>query len=312
MRFGISEVSVEDSADLQTIMDAKDWLGWDYVAEELTEAAGAKDDPSMNEAVVTFYTEDTDDGRSRLTEIKTALLSLKGEEQYGSYGSDVDFGRLYAESEPLTDEWKEIWKESFHMFRASERIVVKPSWDDGQSDSQVGRDDVVITIDPGMAFGTGTHETTAMCLAELDRTIGAGMSVIDIGAGSGILSIAAAKLGAGRVTAVEYDGDAADVAAVNIESNGVSGSVELVKGDVRNLTRELGEYDIVIANLTSGLIRQIADTLSAFTKHGGKLIISGLLDHEEQEMKTVLEGAGFTVSSPIVRGEWLLLCADFS
>ncbi|MDR3225121.1 MAG: 50S ribosomal protein L11 methyltransferase [Clostridiales Family XIII bacterium] len=351
MRYGVNEVSVEDRADLQTIIDAKDWLGWDYVSDELTEkgsriedsddakcpvkesspGAGVRDIPEREaaatfctedtdagsdipecEVVVTFYTEDTDAGRGTLSEIKMALMVLKGDEQYGEYGSCADFGRLYAESAPLTDEWKEKWKESFRRFRASKRIVVTPSWESEGTDSPIEPGDVVITIDPGMAFGTGTHETTSMCLVELDRTVRPGMSVLDIGAGSGILSIAASLLGAGAVTAIEYDDDAASVAAENFLLNGVRENVKLIRGDIREHAADLGAYDVVIANLTSGLVKQIAEMLHSVTKRDGRLIVSGLLDHEEQEVKAVLERAGFVVNAVQVSGEWLALCADFS
>ncbi|MDR0519103.1 MAG: 50S ribosomal protein L11 methyltransferase [Clostridiales Family XIII bacterium] len=335
-RHGVDEVSVEDSADLQAIIDAKDWLGWDYVSDELTGEQGAgfggaqstgQDgapcaepdgeqgvdiDPLSNEAVIAFYTEDTDAGGELLSQIKIALMSLKGDEQYGHYGEGADFGRLYAESEPLTDEWKNNWKESFRAFRASERIVIKPSWDEGEADALVRGGDIVIAIDPGMAFGTGTHETTAMCLAELERTLRPSMSVLDIGAGSGILSIAAAMLGAGRVTAVEYDADAAASAAGNLALNGVEGRVELIEGDIRELAEKLGRYDIVAANLASGLVKQITGLLREVTAGGGRLIVSGLLDREEQDMRGVLESAGFIVSRVETRGEWLLICVDFS
>ncbi|MDR0596311.1 MAG: 50S ribosomal protein L11 methyltransferase [Clostridiales Family XIII bacterium] len=314
-RHGVNEVSVEDAADLRAIIAAKDWLGWDYVSGELTvglhEVDGA-DEPLgsySGEAVVAFYTEDTEAGAKLLSEIKLALMSLKGDEQYGSYGADADFGRLYAESEPLTDEWKDKWKESFRAFRASKRIVVKPSWDEGETDILARDGDIVIAIDPGMAFGTGTHETTAMCLAELERSLRPNMSVLDIGAGSGILSIAAAMLEAGTVAAVEYDADAVASAAGNFALNNVTESVELLAGDIRELAPKLGQYDIVVANLVSGLVREIKDKLHDLTTPGGRLILSGLLHDEEQEVSAVLADAGFRVERTESRGEWLLICA---
>jgi ribosomal protein L11 methyltransferase len=309
-QFGVTEVSVEDRGDLRFILEAQDWIGWDYIDEDL--ASEAPD--GAGEVVLTFYTEDTDEGAALLTRIKTGLMMLKADEQYGEYGADADFGRLYAESEPLTDEWRDAWKEGFKAFRVSDRIVIRPAWDAGDA-SCPGKGDVVITIDPGMAFGTGTHETTAMCLSELERSVRPGVSVLDIGTGSGILAIAAAMLGADRVTAVEYDADAAASASANFEINGVTDRVTLVEGDIRELAESAGArdiHDIIVANITSGLVDRIAGMLPAFITRGGRLIVSGLLAEEEAKVRDALAGAGFVVTSAETRGEWLTLCADFS
>jgi ribosomal protein L11 methyltransferase len=304
-KFGVTEVSVEDSGDLRFIIEAKDWLGWDYIEEGLAGEAQS----GAGEAVLTFYTEDTDEGDALITQIKTGLMMLKADEQYGEYGEDADFGRLYAESEPLTDEWKDKWKEGFKAFRASDRVVVRPAWD---TDDYTDKSEIVITIDPGMAFGTGTHETTAMCLAALERLVRPGVSVLDIGTGSGILAIAASMLGAARVTAVEYDADAAASASANFEINGVADRVELLEGDIRELAVSFAAYDVVVANITSGLIGRIAGILPTLIAHGGKLIVSGLLAEEGAQVGNTLAEAGFAVTSTEAKGEWLTLCVDFS
>jgi ribosomal protein L11 methyltransferase len=307
MRKGIDGVSVEDSGDLRSVIEAKDWLGWDYIDERLI--GEANDGPV--EVVLTFYTDDSGDGASLRTEIKTELMMLKADEQYGEYGANADFGRLYAESEALSDEWKDKWKEGFKAFRASDRVVVRPAWDPGER-LEKREGDIVIAIDPGMAFGTGTHETTAMCLDQLERCVRFGASVLDIGTGSGILAIAAVMLGASRVTAVEYDADAAASASSNIATNGVSDSVDLVEGDIRELAETIGAHDVVVANVTSGLIDRIAGSLPALVARGGKLVVSGLLVSDEKRVRDALKGAGFAVNSPETRGEWLTICADFS
>jgi ribosomal protein L11 methyltransferase len=309
MRHGVTEVSVEDDKDLNTVLDAKDWLGWDYIGEGAARGEAA-------EAVLTFYTGDSAEGRALLAEIRTGLMMLKADEQYGEYGADADFGRLYAESEALTDEWKEKWKEGFRTFRVTDRIVIRPPWEAPPTrDADAGitpQEDIVITIDPGMAFGTGSHGTTAMCLAALERAVRPGMSVLDVGTGSGVLAIAAALLGAAAVTAVEYDADAVLSASANFGANGVTDRVKLVKGDIREADGIAGDYDIVVANLTSGLVRGIAGRLAALTRRGGGLIVSGLLEDEEDKVREAIESAGFRVSGTEKREEWLMLCADFS
>jgi ribosomal protein L11 methyltransferase len=265
MQSGISEFSVEDRNDLKAIIAAEGRLGWDYIDEALTDALHCGDSLDAdeigvggNEAVLTFYTQDDDEGRALLAEVKVGLMALKAGEQYGDYGHDADFGRLYAESAPLSDEWKEKWKEGFTSFRATERIIVRPVWETaavepcgapaaasyGASSGESGPVpvgcDIVVTIDPGMAFGTGTHETTAMCLAELERSVRPGMGVLDIGTGSGILAISAALRGADRVTAVECDEDAAASASSNFELNGVTDLVDLIEGDISEIAPSLG------------------------------------------------------------------------
>jgi ribosomal protein L11 methyltransferase len=304
MRHGIDEVSVEDGNDMRAVIEAKDWLGWDYIDEELM-------NETRGEAVITFYTENTGVWQAALTEIKTGLMMLKADEQYGEYGEGADFGRLYAESEPLDEGWKEKCAKVFETFRATDRITVRPVRDDAGEPDRKDGNDIVISIEPGMAFGTGTHETTAMCLEEIERAVRPGVRMLDIGAGSGILSIAAVLLGAEEVTAVEYDADASASALANFRANGVAGRVSLIEGDIRDISGMRGPYDIVAANITSGLLAEIVNTLPALTARGGQLIVSGLLANEAPAMKELIAHAGFTVRSSETRGEWLALCADF-
>jgi ribosomal protein L11 methyltransferase len=340
MRRGIVETCVEDMNDIDAVLAAKGSLGWDYVDERLTggnEASGNGGAAVSGgaEAVLTFYTGDTEEGASLLSDIKTALMMLKADEQYGNYGDDADFGRLYAESAPLSDEWKHKWKEGFKAFRATGRIIVRPAWDaDGNipgayedTGEKIGGDIagadeaavesaaepcVTVVIDPGMAFGTGSHETTAMCLSEIERTLKQGMGVLDIGTGSGILAIAAALLGADSVTAVEYDADAAASAASNFALNGVENSVRMIEGDIAVVAGTLGTYDIVVANLAGGLITRMAPLFPPLVAKGGRLIVSGLLADEGPKITSALAEAGVTVNRSRERGEWLTLCADFS
>jgi ribosomal protein L11 methyltransferase len=314
MRYGVTEVSIEDERDRDAVIAAKDRLGWDHIGEAAARGAPAGHGGGA-EAELTFYTEDSDEGEALLAEIKTGLMMLKADEQYGEYGEGADFGRLYAESKPLTDEWKEKWKEGFRTFRVTERIVIRPPWEEPpkrEADDITPQKNIVITIDPGMAFGTGAHETTAMCLAELERAVRPGRGVLDVGTGSGVLAIAAVLLGARAVTAVECDADAVRSASSNFAANGVADRVELIEGDIGDLAGGVGAHDVVVANLASGPIRRIAGALPALTRRGGRLIASGLLEGEEDEMRRTLTDVGFDVRRAERKGEWLTLCADFS
>ncbi|MDR1953072.1 MAG: 50S ribosomal protein L11 methyltransferase [Clostridiales Family XIII bacterium] len=297
LQHGVDGVAVEDAADIRAIADGKGPTDWDYMDTTLL------DD---REALVTFYTPDDEAGRALLAAIKIDIMKLKSDELYGLYGADADFGRLYVESIPLTDDWKERWKEGFKPFHVTERFVVCPPWE-----RYTGAGEVIV-IDPGMAFGTGSHETTAMCMQALEDSVKPGDKVLDVGAGSGILSVAAVLLGAATVTSVEIDGDAARAARLNFERNGVAAGIELIEDDIRRVDDDGKRYDVTVANLVSGLIAELLPTLAARLAKRGRLILSGLLASEERTMREHAAAAGFQVERSEVKGEWLALYLSLS
>ncbi|MDR1028955.1 MAG: 50S ribosomal protein L11 methyltransferase [Clostridiales Family XIII bacterium] len=308
LRRGVDGAAVEDSADIRAVADGKAEDDWDYIEPSLlaeSEAGG--------EAVVSFYTTDDAAGRNLLAAIKIDLMKLKNDELCGAYGADADFGRVYAESDPLSDEWKDLWKEGFKPFRVSERFVICPPWD---TPSAVGG--AIVVIDPGMAFGTGSHETTSMCIRALEGAVRPGDRVWDIGTGSGILSVVSVLLGAEQVFASEIDADAVRAARANFERNGVADRIELTEGDVRLAPvpvsgaegAEEGRCDTVVANLVKGLIEAILPMIAARLKLGGRLILSGLLERDEPAVRDALRAAGFSVDGSETKGEWLLLRAS--
>ena len=200
-------------------------------------------------------------------------------------------------------EWADSWKQYFHTSRIGERFVVKPSWEVYVPQP----DDIVLDLDPGMAFGTGTHGTTILCLESIEDMVKPGMTVFDVGAGSGILSIAAAKLGAVMVKAVEYDAMATDTARQNVAVNGVGSIVEVSRGDL--LDGITGQADIIVANLIADLILKLAPALPAHLKPTGCFVGSGIIKERLPDVTNALAQQGLSVTRVTEAGEWAAVVA---
>lgn len=192
-------------------------------------------------------------------------------------------------------DWATAWKAFFKPMRVGRRLVVTPPWE--SPDLSPG--DLPLVIDPGMAFGTGSHPTTQLCLCTLEDYVRPGMGVADLGTGSGILAIAAVKLGAEMVAASDIDPLAVQIARENFAVNGVSVSA----GE----TLPPGSYDLVVANILADVIIVLADTLAEMVSPGGVLIASGIIDTRESDVRMTLEGAGFAPLEARHDGEWVAL-----
>ena len=195
------------------------------------------------------------------------------------------------------DDWRERWKAFFHTTRVGERLVVRPSWE--THDAREG--DLVIVLDPGQAFGTGTHETTRLVMRELEARVSGGEHVLDVGCGSGILGIAALKLGAARVVAVDVDPIAVRVTDENAEINGVA-----VEASTTLIEDVPGRYPIVLANIRSPILIPMTESLVAHLTPGGVLVLSGLLAEEESEIRAVYD-AHLRFDGVRRDGDWIAL-----
>ena len=225
----------------------------------------------------------------------------------------IDVGvRLMAQLGPVSmlqsrdvDEadWQNAWREHFHILHVGSRTVIVPTW----RSYSPSPGDVVIELDPGMAFGTGHHPTTTMCLAALEELVSPGCSVLDLGCGSGILSIAAARLGASDVLALDIDATAAETAAANVRQNGVDAVVTVGEGTLPHLSLRPGGYDIVVANISSTVIGDLAFSIARAARHDGTVVASGVLDHAKGPVVERLEEAGLSVEGVEVDGDWVAL-----
>ena len=215
---------------------------------------------------------------------------------------------------PLTErvvaeeEWQNSWKEHFHVLKISRRITICPTW--REHAQQEGEH--VIMLDPGMAFGTGHHPTTRMCLETLDELVTRGVDVLDVGCGSGILSIAAAKLGARHVFGLEIDSVAVNVAKQNVRDNGVEHTVRVVQGTLPHPDVKRSAYGIAVANISAKVVSEIAPYLANSVRDGGRIIASGILLENKDVVVSALGEAGAELEQTLVDGDWVTLVASVS
>ena len=297
LNLGITDTVVEDPRDIEDLMDKKQTYDWDYLDDGIMEKM--KDKPK-----VTVYFEETEENLERFGQIQLAMSRLKARERAGDFGDGVDFGSLKTTTKVDDDgEWKDKWKMYFKPSRISERIVVKPTWETYDKRG----DDLVIEIDPGMAFGTGTHETTSLCVKMLEAYQKEGDKVLDVGCGSGILSIAAALLGAKDVLGIDIDPVAVEVAEENIALNKADAVARAQYGD---LTKGVDyQADIIVANLMADLVMMLAEDAAKHLVKGGIFISSGILTEKEVQVVEHLRKKGFAIMEVKEDGGWCCIVA---
>ena len=201
------------------------------------------------------------------------------------------------------EAWQEEWKKFFKPVRIG-RIVVKPSWEDYDA----GPEDVIVELDPGMAFGTGYHESTRLCLLALQDCIAEGDVLLDVGTGSGILAIAGVKLGAERAVGLDVESLAVEVAQANVKSAGLSDRIQVRKADSPRAFD--GTADVITANIVANVIVGMAEDLCAKLRPGGKLITSGIINERASEVAEKLEAAGARTVEVRQDGEWTALISE--
>ena len=202
------------------------------------------------------------------------------------------------------EDWANAWKRFYYPMRFGRRLIVKPSW----REFTPAPDDLVIELDPGMAFGTGLHQTTAMCMALLEDYIEPGADVLDQGAGSGILSLAAARLGATRITAIDTSEVAVAATRETAARTGRAGVIPAERGEAVPAPPR-GHYDVVIANIIANVIIALAPSFVGVLEPGGVLIASGIIRAREDDVRAALAAAGLAVERGEAKDEWVALVA---
>ncbi|MFE8703220.1 50S ribosomal protein L11 methyltransferase [Cytobacillus sp. FJAT-54145] len=216
---------------------------------------------------------------------------------------NIDIGKnIVTISEVNEEEWATAWKKYYHPVKISERFTIVPTWEDY---TPVNSDELIIELDPGMAFGTGTHPTTVLCIQALERTVNKGDSIIDVGTGSGVLSIAAALLGAERVDALDLDEVAVNSAKMNIELNHVDNVVSVAQN---NLLHGIDKtVDVVVANILAEVILKFTDDVARVVKKDGYFIASGIILQKKQVVKDAIAEAGFDIVETVQMEDWVAI-----
>ena len=196
------------------------------------------------------------------------------------------------------EDWSDTWKQYFHTEKPGERVVIKPTWEEYEPKD----DEVVIELDPGAAFGTGTHATTSMCIRQLEKLVKPGMTVFDVGTGSGILSIISAKLGATNIQAVDYDDSVLKIVEENLEQNNVQDIISVAQSDLMQNVH--GKAELVIANIIADIIIRLFDQLDEHLEQGGTLLTSGIIEDRIEDVLAAAEKHGYGVVERMENKGW--------
>ena len=293
-RLGITGLEIEDEKDFKDFLENNKQY-WDYVDEELLKE-------KHKETCVKAYVSDDVNGRELLLAIEGSMRELKASDENG------DFGTLKVEADGInTEDWANNWKQYFHPMEVGEKLLIKPMWEDLDKPT----DRLVFNINPGMSFGTGSHYTTQLCIEALEKYIKPGDKMLDLGCGSGILSIISLMLGASEAVAVDIDPNAADTAYENADMNNIDKShYKVLTGNVvtdPDVQAEISKnkYEVVAANIVADVIIGLAPKAREYMKEDGVFITSGIISDREEDVKNALSENGFEIVSVQRCKDWV-------
>lgn len=289
---GAGGVAIKDPFDIRKEISKPNTL--DYADDEFLEALG-------DDVIITAYFQDGLNINDLLKQINDGLKNIS---QFLDVGKGVEgYGEVDDE------DWSTAWKKYYKPFKLTDRIVIKPTWEEYTAEPS----DIIVEMDPGMAFGTGTHETTQMCSILLDKYMKDATEVLDVGCGTGILSIIAAKLGAQKVEAIDIDDVAVRVAKENIEINKESTKITAFKGILTDIKQEENKYDIVVANIIANVIIDLTSVIPYYLKINSLFITSGIIKDRKQDVLDACIKNGMSCIETLEMGEWVAMvfkCPD--
>lgn len=287
---GVGGFEVCDSADFIEFLNSRK-PAYDYVDESVMALANER-------SIIKFYTALNGQGDEIIRSVEHALGELKAKDEKNSLGTLELTVSVVDDS-----EWKDNWKQFYRPIAIGKKLMVVPAWE------QVDTNVPILKIDPGLAFGTGSHETTALCLELLSEEDLSNKRVMDVGCGSGILSQAAVILGAGSADGCDIDEAAVTAAKANAALNGIVDKVNYYHGDLLEHTD--GNYDIVVANIVADIIKELSNDVCKVLKKGGLFIASGIISERAGEVADHIGSCGFTVTEIRERRGWAAIRAEY-
>ena len=283
--FGSTGLTIEDPRDILDLSQSK--TDWDFIDDSLIKV-------DFEGIVIKGYFSECEGLDQKINEIKKIVEE--------NYAYDI-FEEIVTIKEVDDNDWAESWKKYYKPKKIGNKILIKPSWEEYTPE----QDDIIIELDPGMAFGTGTHETTIMCTEAIEKYIKPNDIVYDIGCGSGILSIAAAKLGANKVLGIDLDELCVKVSNENIKLNNVEDKVEIKKGNLLDVVQ--GKANIIVSNIIAEIIAGMTKKLKDYLEDGGIFITSGIIVQKVDIVKDALKENGFTILDVKQMNDWCCIIA---
>ena len=298
---GITGIIIEDADDFNEFLEnpARDW---DYIEDELVEQKKTAKNG------ITFFVRDNINGKETFEIVKEMLKAAKDREK------EIDFGSLEITVKNIKeDDWANNWKKYFKPFAVGDKIVIRPSWEDYEDDGSK----IILKIDPGHVFGTGTHETTQLCIELIEAYVKQDDKILDIGCGSGILSIASLLLGAKHADAVDIDPNAVEIAYTNAGMNYIGKDVytvmsgNILEEEALNERYREKEYDVVEANIVADVIIALTDQIPGYIKDGGIFISSGIILERLEDVLSALQSHNFEIMNVKRKKGWAAIASIY-